>query len=236
MTTSVAGFIRGLILDLGHGGSGPGHRLSKGLIELLQHGHPLPLATGDLIQTLFHLCRESDIDDFGEVLLEHIGHDEPQFQGLEMAAALAHITPLLNGGKDGGIGAGASNAILLQRLDQGGLGIAWRGLGEMLLWLQPQKLELLTHGELGQGMLIFLFLLVLALAIEDEESGKQDDRARGSEQIFLPRWSLGCYVYGSALELSLSHLAGHHPAPNEPIELKLIGIQVRLDQLRLSPN
>ena len=56
---------------------------------------------------------ELDINDVSEILAEQVIDDDTQLGGLETAFSLGNISPLLNGGQDGGIGAGTPDTPLL---------------------------------------------------------------------------------------------------------------------------
>ena len=76
---------------------------------------------------------------------------KPSSVGWKLPLSLGHVLPLLDGGEDGGIGAGTPDAPLLQHLNQGGFGEAGRGLGEVLLGEKLYQLELVAFFQWGQG-------------------------------------------------------------------------------------
>ena len=110
----------------------------------------------------------------------------PRSVGRELLLFLYHISPVLDSGQDGRIRRGAANALLFQRLDQRGLGIARRGLGEVLLGPQLQQVEQLAFIERWKGALVEVIVFVaniVSFAINADEPSKLYDRARCAEGV-----------------------------------------------------
>ena len=90
----------------------------------------------------------------------------------------------MNGGENGGIGGGAADALLLQRLHQGGFGEAGRRLGEVLLGQQFVQLQDLAPGQGRQGGgRLFLGLVVPAFLIDFQKAVELQDGAGSPEEI-----------------------------------------------------
>ena len=174
---------------------------------------PVRLAALDLIEVLFHLCREVHVHDVGELLQHQAVHGPAQQGGLELLLLPLHIAAVDDGGDDGGVGGGAADAVLLQRLDEGGFGVAGGGLGELLLALQLPQLEHLPLLE-GRKAGLLLFLLVGGLFVQGGETVEGDRVAAGLEAV-----AAGIDGDGHGVLLAVRHLAGHEAAPDHPVEL-----------------
>ena len=100
--------------------------------EVAQHLLPVDLVVGDAVELLFEVGGEVVFDVAGEEVFqeggEHaalvLGH-EPLLVDADVAAVLEHL-------QDRGVGRGPADAELLHALDQRGLRVARRRLGEML--------------------------------------------------------------------------------------------------------
>ncbi len=75
------------------------------------------------------------------MLHQEVVDDEAQLGGDEAPIHLLHVAPGLDGGDDRRVGGGPADAVLLQRLDQTGLGVARRRLGEVLLRDEPHQVQ-----------------------------------------------------------------------------------------------
>ena len=112
----------------------------------------------------------------GELLQHQAVHGPAQQGGLELLLLPLHIAAVDDGGDDGGVGGGTADAVLFQRLDEGGFGVAGGGLGELLLALQLPQLEHLTLLE-GRKAGLLLFLLVGGLFVQGGETVEGDSVA-----------------------------------------------------------
>ncbi len=98
------------------------------------------------------------------------------------------------------VGAGPADAVLLQRLDQRGLGVARRRLGEVLLRQQRQQVEQLARASAPAAsrqssksasspasslvaVALILAVLVAAFVVDAEEAGEAHARAAGAEEV-----------------------------------------------------
>ena len=102
------------------------------LPEAAQNLAPQAVAGADLVQLVLHVCGEVIADVTREILQQEDRHQPALVLGDQAVLVLADIFAVLDRGDDAGIGRRASDAQLLHPLDQRGLGIARRGLGEML--------------------------------------------------------------------------------------------------------
>ncbi len=96
---------------------------------------------GDLIQFVFHRRGEAGVDHVREISDQHVVHREPDL-GRQQALLFADdVSSLLDRGQDRRVGRRTSDVIFLERLDQRGLGVAGRGLGEMLFGENARDLQ-----------------------------------------------------------------------------------------------
>ena len=114
------------VLGLADGGG-------EGLPELAQHLAPVDLAVGDLVELVLEMGGEVVFDVAREIGLQEGGDDAAAVLRHEALAVDLHVVPALQHLDDAGVGRGPADAELLELLDQAGLGIARRRLGEMLL-------------------------------------------------------------------------------------------------------
>ena len=101
--------------------------------EACQQSLPVELAVRHLVKLVFQLCGEVILDIAREEIVQEGDHKPAAILGDELAAVLDHIGPVLKHLDDRGIGRGAADPEFFHRLDQAGIGEAWRRLGEMLL-------------------------------------------------------------------------------------------------------
>ena len=203
------------------------HLLAEVLVEIAQDLLPVLFAILDFVQAALHVGGEGIVHDVLELVLHQARDHLAQRRRVEVLAVLDHILPVHNGGDGGGIGRGAANALLLQRPDEGGLGVARGGLGKLLL--RPlgglhQRLALL---QVGQAGLDLAALLVLALFIHGQEAGELDLGAAGFEDI-----ARAGHLDVHAVVDGVCHLAGQKAAPDQLVQPELLGGQVLLDALR----
>src|SRR5205807_9433275 len=110
--------------------------LGEAFVELRHGVGPLLLAFFDLVEFFFKSGGVSHVEIVTEVVHEEVGDDQADLGGRKFSAHLGDVLALLNRAQDGGVGRGATNATLFQFLDQRGLVVARRRLGEVLFGLQ----------------------------------------------------------------------------------------------------
>ena len=122
----------------------------------------------------------------------------------------------------------AADAELLHFLDQAGFGIAWRGLGEVLVrgdLATGEGIALRHGGEHAAGFVVLV--LVRAFLVEFEEAVKGDDGAVGAE------FGTGVRdIHGDLVQFGGLHLAGDGALPDQLVEAGLFGVQVGGDLVR----
>ena len=127
---------------------------------------------------------------------------------------LAHVVARLDDLDGGREGARPADPQLLERLDQRGLGVARRWLGEMLLGLELLQVEHLADGQQRQ---FFLFVVVAVPLPDAIEAIEHQHGSVGSEEI----------VPGADIDPRLGepcgrHLAGRKALPDQSIQSQLI--------------
>src|SRR6266571_4732011 len=65
--------------------------LVERVVELTKHAHPLRLSLRDVVELLLHLRRETDVDDVGEEIDEHVDDDHTDLLGEEPLVLQANV-------------------------------------------------------------------------------------------------------------------------------------------------
>src|SRR5882672_3604139 len=110
-----------------------GEILLEGRVELRDHVVPGVLPVLDPVQLPLHLGRELHLEHVAEHLREKLPHRHAQLGRGQLAPVAQHVIAREDGADDRRVGARAADALLLERLHEGGLGIAGRRLREVLL-------------------------------------------------------------------------------------------------------
>ncbi len=227
-----AGLARGdaVALDVGHRLAGGLEVLRELLVEATQGLLPREAPLLDPVELLLELGGVALVDDVVEVALEHPVDELAQGGGGEALLDAVHVVPVGQGGEDLGIGRGAADAVLLQGLDQGGLAVAGRRLGELLLAVELDELELLALPDLRHGGALAVLglvpgrrVLVLRLLVDRQEAGALQDLAPGPEQV-----AAVLHVHLGDVEERRLHLRGDEAVPDELVELEFFGFEVFL--------
>src|SRR5712691_11799710 len=113
-----------LALHVAHVLIGDLEALLEGLVELVEHLHPLHLAFLDLVELVLHPGGELDVEDARERVDQELVDDLAQVGGEEAVLLLLHVLLVLDGGEDGRVGRRAPDALLFQLLHQRRLGEA----------------------------------------------------------------------------------------------------------------
>src|SRR5581483_4990528 len=203
--------------------------LVEGLIEALEHRHPEALTRGDVVQLLFQIGGELDVNDVGKLLDQQAIYRPAKLRWLELLLDALDVPPLLDGSDGGCVRAGPANAFLFHGLDQAGLGVARWWLGEVLIGQQPDQIERLALRQRRQRALLFL-VTVLPLEIQHGEPGEDHARTVGAEQEVY-----GLDVHCRLIQLGRSHLASHEAIPDQLVETVLLRRQHRSQLRRVAP-
>ncbi len=127
-------------LDVGHVPRGMLQILLEAAVEI-SHGHsPFEFAVFDLVQLFFHARRVLHVEQVVEALKQQVRNHHTQLGRAELAAFLADVLAILNGGQDGRVGRRTAHAVGFELLHKRRFVVARRRLSEMLLgqnFLEP---------------------------------------------------------------------------------------------------
>src|SRR5579864_57980 len=210
--------------------------LGEAFVELRHGVGPLLFAFFDLVEFFFQAGGVGHVENVTEVVHEEVGDDEADLGGRKFSAHLGDVLALLDRAQDGGVGRGATNAALFQFLDQRGLVVARRRLGEVLLGLefaQGQFLAGLERRELVLEFLVFFVLAFLGLFVDFQEAVELEDGSGYAEPIGVVAL-LGIDVDGGLIEDCGIDLRGDETLPDQFVDLELIFFQVLLDRVRIA--
>ena len=196
-------------------------------VELADQVLPLDLAGLHIVQLLLHAGGELYIHDVREPLAHQVVDHAAQRCQAQVLALLDDVLAVQNSGHGGRIGGGAANAVLLHGADKGGVGIAGRGLGEMLQGRKAHRRHLLALLQRRQGRVLLLLVVVPALLIYGGIAG-EFQVAGGAPQGM----GTGGDLHGDAVIHGVGHLAGQEAAPDQSVETVLLRRQVALHLLR----
>ena len=154
------------------------------VVELLDHGHPLALALGDLVELVLEDGGEVRVHDVVELLDQHVVDEHAELGRLEAPPVALDVAAILDRDRIGAYVLGRPMPRSSSDLDQRGLGVARRRLGEVLLGDEPHQVEQIARGELGQRLAILVGRLVVVAsgAVQAQEAGELEalSRSRGS--------------------------------------------------------
>jgi hypothetical protein len=114
------------------------------VVEAVEQVGPALLAVFNGVEFNLKIGGVLGIKDVGEVFNQQAGNDGANLGGNELRADLFDVIAVLDGVNDGGIGGGASDAALLEYLDQRGLVVTGRGFGGLLLRIELLQVERLA--------------------------------------------------------------------------------------------
>ena len=201
------------------------------LPELLQQRHPFLLAARHRVELVFQAGGEVVVDVLGEIvgqeLVDHaadVGREEALLVQLDVLAVLQRRD-------DGGVGRGPADAVFLQRLDQAGLGVARRRLGEVLLGADLVQRRRFSPSASGGSMLSRRrrrLGVVRAFLVDRHEARLGNGRAGGAEHVAA---SPAAEVDGDRVDGRVHHLAGDGALPDQFVELELVLVEVALSDL-----
>ena len=200
-------------------------RVGERNVELAQHLHALQIALGDLVEVLLHLGREVHVHDVGEVLDELVGDDLADVVGEEASILEPDVPAVLDRRDDRGVRRWPSDAELLQRLDEGGLGEARRRLREVLLGQDLEERQQLIGRELREPALALLVGTVVPPLRVHAQVAVEDHGAPGRAEPVPGRPGGRIDVHAHLVEPSLCHLRRHGPLPDQRVQPQLVPIQ-----------
>ena len=189
----------------------------KGHVEFPQHCLLVGLVLADGIQLAFHVGTEGHIDEAGKIMGQYVDGLVPQRRGHQLLPFLGHVPPGQDGLDDGGIGAGAADALFFQFLDQGGFRKVRRRFRKVLH--RFVHLDQIQFRPLLQGRYLFVLFLVLPVH-QFQEPVELHHRACGFQFVAVPFDGEG----GQGADAA-GHLAGHGALPDQGVQPQLIPVQ-----------
>ena len=192
--------------------------------EGAQEVHPVHGAVGDVVQRVLHAGGEADVHVVAEMAAQEVGDGHAHEGWHEGVALLGHVVALLDGGDDGGVGAGAADPLLLQLLDQRGLGVARRRGG---LVARRQGLRVHEGGGAGRGAGDLLPLVhgrqhgVALSAVHDLQETVETHHGSGGAEDALAGGDVG----GGAGDARVGHLRGDGAPPDQLVERELVAVE-----------
>ena len=203
------------------------HGDAEGAPEVAQHRLPFDAPARDVVELVLEVGGKAILHVTLEKAGQERGDQAPAVLGDEAALVEAHVIAVLQHRKDAGVGRGAADAVLLQALDQAGLGIARRRLGEMLFRHDGGARHGLALADVGQdafGLVVAVF--VASFLVKAEETVECHHRAGGAQLGAPVRRG---HVNGHLVEHRVRHLAGHGAFPDEVVKPRLVLVQARLE-------
>ncbi len=157
--------------------------LAEVTVELVQHGLPLALALGDVVEVFFHAGGEAVVHQIVETLRKALGDDVAHLLGVETTVVQRHVAAILDGGNDRSIGGRTTDAALFHLLDQARFGIARRRLGEVLARIELEQRHGVALVHFRQHIVFAALALLrhdlgVAVELEDTALGAQLEIAR----------------------------------------------------------
>ncbi len=207
--------------------------MDEGLPELLQRHSPALFAARDGIEFILHGGREAVLDVAVEVLGEEAVYDLADVGRYEAPVVHLDVFAVLQGRDDRRIRRGAADSVFLERLDQGGLAVARRRLGEVLSGSQVEQIDRIAFVQRRQGVVLLVALgIVGPFLIDRDVPGLDQRRAGGAQQVPIRPVGPRQHVGGYRVENGQRHLRGYGPLPDERVQAVLIVVDLALDVRR----
>ena len=196
-------------------------------VEIFQNVFPGDPAVFDLIEPVFHMRGELEIDDIGEAVLHEFGDDFAEGGRFEVLSFLGNILAPGDGADGRGIRAWAADALFLHGPDQGRFRIPRRRLGEALLLVELPERYALARGKIGQrffpaGLLVLVRVLI--------HGGIPRKPKRG--MVCLKAVPGAESVDHHVIIDGVCHLACRKPSPDQPVQAVLLGREILFHALR----
>ncbi len=212
--------------------------LGKRPVELAQHLDPRGVSFCDLVEFVFHVGGEPDIQNVREVLHQQVVDNETDLGGRQPLVHALDVTARLDGGDDWCVSTGPADAVFFERSYQRCFRVSGRGLGEMLFGEQFQQVQNLSFGQRWEDVpfvRVWDSILIRFLLVQSEKTLEFDRGTRCPEQVGMVSASGGVAgpdVHGDRVQHRRRHLAGDEALPDQRIEPVLVPVQVVPDALR----
>src|SRR6266508_3481061 len=196
--------------------------------EIPQYGLPVEVPFFNLVQLIFHVRREPDLEDLRERSLQHLPHRLALRGRLKATVLRGRIPARPQRGNDGRVGGWPAYPQPLQFLHQTRFAVARRRFGKVLAGHHLLERRPVALGELRNGretVQRFRVFGLVGFAVQDVIAVEHHAGARGAEQE----------PPAGQLEIDLGrfidrgrHLRREEAPPNELVELKEVAFQVFL--------
>ena len=189
----------------------------------------------DLVQIVFHRCREVVVNQVRQILFHQSRDREGQPRRNQVLAPVGDVAAIANGLNRCRIGRGATNSELFHGLHQGRFGVATRGLSLVSLRLRFFKQRDFPFAHLREGLLSIgrfrvVASLVLTFLVGQPEAGGSNDRSRGAGEYCVRLafdLDIGPHSDGCGKAKGIRHLRSDGSLPDQVIKCKLLTIQNR---------
>ena len=163
------------------------------------------------------------------MLLEQLHGGKPGPGGNQRRPFLDHVTPVLNGAENVGVGAGPPNSSSLERLNETGFGVTGRRLGGVTLRLHLFRVQLLAHLQGGQNNVAALergVWVVRPFHVGPQETRELDYLTRGAQYHFAPVPGRARHTNRSPLAPRVCHLRRYRALPDEVVQFPFVVAQL----------
>ena len=206
------------------------HRLGERSVEILEHFPPVHVAVLDLVEVALHVRGESDVEYVWEALDHHLLDLLAQLSREEAALLEYGVSSIDQRRNDRRIRRGTADAESLELLDEAGLGVPRRRLGEVLRGRDGFNGNLFTLLNHWESLLFFERFALAGFAhffVQTLVSVELDDAASRSEKE-----AIEIEVDGGRVEDRRHHLRGHEALPDQFVQPILIVFEVLANELR----
>ena len=203
--------------------SGVFDRLGELVPEGVHHLAPIARSGGDVVEFLLQPGGEAGVDIVLEEADQERGDQPSPVLGDEAALIETDVFAVLQDGQDRGVGGGAADAEFLHFLDQAGLGVARRRLGEMLQRVDVAALQRVLGGHRRQHAVVVFsrgtgFRLVSVFAVELQEPVERDDGAVGAQGLALAVHD----IHDNLIQFRRLHLGRDGALPDQVVQAALV--------------
>ena len=163
------------VLDLG----------DERLPEFLERLGPVFFAARHRVELVFERGGEAVLDVLVEMLGQEAADDLADVRRDEPAVVHVDVFAILERRDDGGVGRGAADAVLFERLHERGFGEARRRLGEVLVAVHIEKSDHVAFFHGGQEAIVFVFrfAVVDVFLVHGHVAGFHQRRAVGAQHV-----------------------------------------------------
>ena len=190
-------------------------------VEVLDDRLPLRPTRRDTVEQGFHVRGERSIDDGREVLLHHIVNGETELGNEDVLLFLRDVTAGQQGTDGRCISRRTTDAVLLEGLYEGRLGIVCRRLCEVLFLIEAVERKGLADRKLRKGNI--LLRLIFFRHVNREETIEAELRAVQCEDILS-----GTELHGFGAVKCSRHTAREEALIDQLVQTELVARELLL--------